>query len=1486
MTEIKVIKTEKIALSEEEFIARIDDIAKLLNIPEYEKENFIELHKKALNDVDKNLVSDVLSVLVRKICTYNVVVPIILKPGAPYKDWKELSEFYGQKHNEFGPYKKVAYVGKEDAETNGGRVTKPPKSKSLKKTKPKKIVEKDVPKPYATLKPTTESVKTQEVQTGVSRTEHFNVETYIDFIKESIYLSSIQNKAADNLNKDLVGISNDSIKVVGLLIRHDVSFNKKIRDTFPWMKDILNRLLSGVYSSKELDDKIFIPFDSEQLDLPAKSVGSTHKHGTYNYVLFENEEQVKTIGGLLLKYLNMIDNMGRGFYIYNYLNVIRHFAENQDELTKIENTKRKEKLSELFLELTNHYVKFKESNVETKSVLELLKPPKELVEFSKDVEKVTNMTFSFVFESSIFSDMKFIKAYDLIKQFNYQSGDVHEKSKMLDDFLKDLSTKDGIEKQIKKNKAEQFSKYYIEMKFRWIYIKKFGIPKFNEYVKQLKFGKSSLRDVVPKKERELVEIEVERVEKWMNATRTNKCPHVEIERKMRNTVSMEKKLKYYNELEVYIPSKERHIQLGKSSLNSEDINISSADIKRISHESSFLKCTNCKLELICPHVRDQYELFKRHKSDIEINEFISLYAGDTTLSDAYYCQICGEKLKDASDIMTLTDFLETGVRREMTSGDDDLRDYVWMEVNIAVKSTVEFKSLQTKKDINKFVTSITETILELVRSIDKKLSKDKSSTEMVLSAKRKFLTSVYIYAVLIKIIHENTKKVTFTGKYAEKIKEGNIQNIFRAALNIILETQNVNIRQISGMTDELVKASLMQAYKNISDLLGASKIKPSEDDQITSYILDSAFYNYIMKMEFVSSNAPSSNLSDFKKQLSVSKKSSNVLHLPEVEIKSIDNPFKNVKMPKLPTSSDAFLKLLDRTERVKMNELPVLYDSYRTAAFEQILEYFDPKICLAPSEITEVLRDKMDETLFHKTITKNKDYEAFVKKNLKYRQCEDILFNLMHYSIMLPYTSSPFNKNMQFIPMKNPFPLLATTYGYEANTSMTNIPSELKPSKPPKSIFHIHIWNIHVYEVSDSQQKKEKIKKVIAKKLDLPYEERLQYTHIDKICSICFQLYSNIENIVKDPLKLMEEDRDVTNFYNYFYNRCPDPSKKQLQSGEALHEYTKNKDSNETKIEDHACLNCGITRETMESKDIVYYKKYVKVFDEFKKKSVSKKTEETSGKSYPVNQYKMGKRTVQFSKEANSLKSWKYNPNIVLQFANSTIDLIKKDLRLNKSEYFNILKNIGLVEGHVYEDIKSGKEDPSLSIGEKGNSKVAQKQISNIKSHIHDLFIEYYSIKNNKNLSVIPTHLKELLTPQLAKKAESFPEINDNFNEKYKGISELYGDKTHNYKISQYLLEYLLKKILDIIKLGPEVKDYASFLIGRIIEHERMVGMISDDKIAELNSMKVKTLFDDASMLDHTADNTMDDLISKDNIGQRYNYGEMDYNGINEEYNT
>lgn len=93
MTEIKVIKTEKIALSEEEFIARIDDIAKLLNIPEYEKENFIEQHKKALNDVDKNLVSDVLSVLVRKICTYNVVVPIILKPGAQYTDGKELSEF-------------------------------------------------------------------------------------------------------------------------------------------------------------------------------------------------------------------------------------------------------------------------------------------------------------------------------------------------------------------------------------------------------------------------------------------------------------------------------------------------------------------------------------------------------------------------------------------------------------------------------------------------------------------------------------------------------------------------------------------------------------------------------------------------------------------------------------------------------------------------------------------------------------------------------------------------------------------------------------------------------------------------------------------------------------------------------------------------------------------------------------------------------------------------------------------------------------------------------------------------------------------------------------------------------------------------------------------------------------------------------------------------------------------------------------------------
>lgn len=1466
MSEIKVIKTDKEILSEDEFIARINDIAKLINLPEYEIENFIELHKESLQSKSLNK-TDVLSLLIRQISEYNTVIPIVLKPKIPYRDWKEMLEFYGVKREGFGPVKKVAYVGKDD-EIEKTRDKPANKLKPIKPMKPKtnkkpKILQTELGKTEKLEK--SDKKEKQEKQENTDKKSYFEVETYFDFPKEVIYINDIEKSTSSGKTKwndnVLYGVYNESVSVVGFLIREDTELNKQFKDVFPWTsgtQNLFDMILSGSYSTKELDDKLFIPYESKRFELFHQNINKMDITETYcgnNYILFKSDAQVKQTGGFILKYLNFLNGLNRSTYIYTYLNVIRYYVDNPDKDVEDKDLK----FGILFKSIKDHYLKYKESDIVTTSTLEKLKPEKELVDFSKDIEKLTNVTFSFIFESPVLLNLKYIKAYDIIKQIGID--------KSPDDFIKELSKSQVNNQQNKEIQEQKFKVYYEEMKFRWVYIRKFGIIKFNELIKNIK-GLSTIKNSISKKERDVIEIEVERLDKYTQSIRTNKCPHVLLERRMRNSISQEQKNKIYDELKMYIPSKEKDLR-------------HYTEKKGI--ETSYIRCVNCKLELICPHIRDLYELYKKNKSDKEVNDFISIYAGDSQLSNAYYCQICGEKLMDTSDILTITDFLETGVKREYGDIDDELRDYVWSEVNMIVKSTIEFKTLQTKREINIFITSVSESILELIRSIDKKLAKDKSSTENVLNAKRKFLTSVYVYAVLMKIVNENHTKLHFSGKFVPKHASktsDNIQTLFRTVLRIILESQNVNIKIIDGMTEEIVKASLLQAYKNISTLLGSTKIKTHEEDQTISLILDSALYNYIAKQKIVAAADSLSNieLDAFKKFISTNHKLVKVLDISENEIKKIDDPFSKVKMSKL-VSSDEFLKLSDRKTIVKKTEMLLLYESYQTASYEQILEYINPKISQVNKEEILVSKDEYDANIFHKTIQQNKDYVSFIAKYEKYRKCEVILFNLMHYYNMMPYSRLPFIKSNKFKPMAKPFFLLARTYGFGFNNDiLSKIPKELIPDNK-KSKFHIHEWNIHIYEDSTNI----KGKPVITKKLDMPYEERKNMIHIDKICGICLHKFSNIEDVIKDPLALMEEDRNMTNFYNYYYNRCPIPSNKQIQSGDELHTYSPGKDG---------CLNCEITKDIIENRDEAYYKKYVKLFNEEKLKNIQSKKSQISkvSKGYDLKLFSSTSLNITLSKYGIAMKEWKYNPNIILQFAEATIDYIKKELKLSKGEYYNILKNIGIFEGNVYEEIKSGKNDPSALLYDsngksknikKVDNKIALRQILNIQTHIQDLFIEYYSIKNHKNLSKIEPHQKELLTPQLIKISDSLPDINDNFKDKVKGIQELYNETGNYHKVAQFLMEYFLKKILDILKLNTELKGFISFFIQKTINHEKMLSNISDNKIAELNAMKIKSMFDDGSMVDSSADQTMDSLLTNDNKS-KLNYSEIDYSGIND----
>jgi len=266
-----------------------------------------------------------------------------------------------------------------------------------------------------------------------------------------------------------------------------------------------------------------------------------------------------------------------------------------------------------------------------------------------------------------------------------------------------------------------------------------------------------------------------------------------------------------------------------------------------------------------------------------------------------------------------------------------------------------------------------------------------------------------------------------------------------------------------------------------------------------------------------------------------------------------------------------------------------------------------------------------------------------------------------------------------------------------------------------------------------------------------------------------------------------------------------------------------------------------------------------------------------------------------FDKLPNSISDWKFNPNSVNELISKTYEFLQKGsvlkeavvkpLKLKKTEYYNVLINLGLVEKYVYEEIINGKSAPYKEI----DPVSALARISKLDIYIKEIIFDYNILFNYKNLVNLPLETKVIIDSMSAEEIKSITKLkplseisrfNIDYFETIKLIRQQYYD--NHVVVSQFLLEYLCQLLLNLLSYLEKTfskkiaQEFLIYLINKTLTMEKVSAKLKESKSAAIEATQKTDLID--VVPDHDQSREFDNLV-KGNIDQ-FSYEGSDISSI------
>jgi len=932
----------------------------------------------------------------------------------------------------------------------------------------------------------------------------------------------------------------------------------------------------------------------------------------------------------------------------------------------------------------------------------LLKYDEKYIRFKKLIEDTTESIISTEYVSNLLHMLNNTSLFNIYGMFLIKGTDF-SKLMIKIDILRSHIIREKISKTIKNKNMKELNEL---TSYKLIIGDKLGEQRLKELDKKMiheikKESTKILLSLLTEKERKIIISVYEKKQKYMKEIISNTCPHIQLHKKFRKAITNNQLAITYNNLKKFFNidkiTKISTKNIIKNEKTNEEIN-------------KFIKCNNCGFDLICPHIIDQTEMQigkNRNYSFNEMRNRLFMYVDDTPYQGNYYCFICGEIIESvelfSSSTVTQTE------SEQYSSIEDSLKNQIWGEMTTIIKSFY-FKTIV---DISKIVNDMTEVCYEYIADIEQQLMKSKTNTTDDIKNKKRLFISIYGYAYMVNFILNN-KTLEINLKNVKKIidKSKPIDLLIGVTITI-LNTKNILINKISGITTEFIKNKLIDAYKLISGK-GSNILQFSNNvyDIYMSIILD-PLYKYVFEINHIGKGYKKEDLGKKleyimninlsilgKKQMKKSNKKNGISNRisnkisngksngmiddisDEVNIEKIKDIYENIKIPNFSTWH------IDKFNKIPKFEYGGFLDSkvvkgYKAESFKLFYDKIKYKLYFnfAYDDV-----GNFSEKLAKHTA----DYNLFHTNELQL-----IYYNCMNHIKSIVYHDGSGLIKFKYIPVS-----LGILYDENGNK---------------------HIWNKFIYK-NGSELTKSEINKIIQ-------EKQITDTYIDKRCSICGILESSVNELSNEKIiKVLKTKENIKNFFKFYENRCPEGG---------LHEF-----------ENNICKKCGLSIDNIKKIDSniytaeakIYYEKYKKLY--YEEKSEKQETEKIIKLPTISHDY------------TNEFVTWQFNYNDVLE--------LSKILKTN----IHILSNLGSIEKIDYNDVLSGsyvplEEDTINSI-----------RIIKLDSYVREYIFEYNRLRTYGLMSKPPEYLVKIIEQsgikhhEYSKLSDMMPEIYNEFNEK------------------------------------------------------------------------------------------------------------------------
>lgn len=852
-------------------------------------------------------------------------------------------------------------------------------------------------------------------------------------------------------------------------------------------------------------------------------------------------------------------------------------------------------------------------------------------------------------------------------------------------------------------RAATQDKFYAELdklnSYRGIIGKKFGMERRAEIDAAIAanpaiaLSADAVLDTLRPAERKPVALEYAAEQKYLEARASNNCPHVKIYAQVRAARDASAQQRSFGALREFFA--------------------------RAPLPDKMIACNNCKFDIICPHVRDFIELDIAGTNQSEIKAKLTKYI-DRSYSSAsqYFCKICGE-------LISSLEAFEDTERTQPDNMDEDLKNFLWGEL-IGLVRYLHFTQLV---DVAKLVSAMRDATYPWIFEIEKQILKSKTNTTSEIKAKKRLFTAIYGFAYLIQLVASGKVEFKNMSKTSRPPRAATpLVVAIKYALDAIIVSRNVVIREIPGMNPDLIRNKLVEAYKAMSGAassksLGALVTYSAEKESIITTLSFDPVYRYL------------TNINQLDEALgggrAVPADPAHLLGSSPQTLEKSDNIFAKMHIPKFDSrwnrASFAALKPFStaRAGSSLIANVEAAWGGYLAASFIDFASNITSKLYAEPMYVN-ITPARGSQSAAPLDVKLRQPYEVARETFAELAAREAILLKMRDAIFCKGFCGTGDTKRWGAPPrIDSYFAFFAPMYAGPVG-AMGRVYDEQGRR---------HIWDMYLLNKDNATTSEIKVT-MIAKELESG--KRFEGRIIDKKCSVCGALWSQSGSLDAARIhEALDAINNVTNFFRFYENRCP------VGGPSGLHEWTG--------VDKSRCGRCEIVtaflRSPLQKESLDFYNKYKQNYSADRAAA-----EPAVGENKSI----IAASQLQLSKDTKAdLDKWSHNFNIVLDLANK--------LKINH----RLISALGAVERQEYHDIESGIYTP--------NEPEARDdfRIYLLDTHIKNLITEYNRLRYFYRLAHPNSELSLLIDAsgiskhKLASLPAALPDICGDYNLRY-----------------------------------------------------------------------------------------------------------------------